>query len=151
MIIVYGTRTFTKHMGYFGENTECENCHKEYPNAYVKYSTWMHICYIPLFPVKKSYYKKCPICGNGVELKSKVAKAEMKSLPKAELQLEVYAKHVLANKPKKLFATDTSYELWVKDLSSGEDICVATGITKSRVKEIKKARGLKKLEIKEVK
>lgn len=150
MIIIYGTKVFTKHMGYFGEKVRCESCQNEYPNAYVKFSTWVHLCYIPLFPVKKIYYKMCPICSSGVELKSKTAKAEMKSLPKADLQLEIYAKHILANKPKKIFATDTSYELWVKDLATGEDICVSTGITKEHIKRAKKARGLKKLEIKQI-
>ncbi len=150
MIIFYGEKVFTKHMGYFGEKAQCENCSKAYPDAFVKVSRWLHIFFIPLFPVKITYFKKCPICGNGVELKGKEAKAEMKSLEKVDLKLEVYAKHIKANKPKGVFATDTSYELWVKDLSTGEDMCVATGITKSRIKEIKKARALKKLPIMEV-
>ena len=150
MIIFYGEKVFTKHMGYYGESAQCGSCGKAYPDSFVKVSRWFHIFFIPLFPVKKTYFKMCPVCSSGVELKSKEAKAEMKSLKKVDLQIEIYAKHVKANKPKKLFATDTSYELWAKDLATGEDFCVSTGITKDQIKKTKKARGLKKLEIKEV-
>ena len=40
-------------------------------------------------------------------------------------------------------ALDTSYEFWVKDVTTGEDICVATGLSKDVVKNMKKERGLK--------
>ncbi len=150
MIIIYGTKVFTKNMGYYGDKVQCESCGKEYPYSFVKISRWFHICYVPLFPVKKTYYKMCPVCSAGVEMKSKAAKAEMKSLQKTDCQLQIYAKHVLANKPQKLLATDTSYELWAKDLATGEDFCVTTGITKGKIKEIKKARGLKAIPIVEV-
>ena len=63
---------------------------------------------------------------------------------------EVYAKHILAKKPKGAFAVDNSYELWVKDLVTGEDICIAVDITKDMVKNVKKNRGLKKLEIRDI-
>ncbi len=150
MIIIYGTKVFTKNMGYYGEKAQCESCGKEYPYSFVKISTWFHICYIPLFPVKKTYYKMCPVCSAGVEMKSKAAKAEMKSLQKTDCQLQIYAKHVLANKPKKFLASDTSYELWAKDAATGADFCITTGITKGKIKEIKKARGLKAIPIVEV-
>ncbi len=44
-------------------------------------------------------------------------------------------------------ATDASYEFWVKDLSTGEEILVASEITKDMVKRMKKSRGYKKFSI----
>lgn len=150
-MILYGTRVFTKQEGYFGEKEECTVCKRVYQKAYVRYKVWAHLNYIPLFPIKKTYFKMCPICGNGQEIKSKEAKAEMLNTKETSDQnLEVYAKHILANKPKGILSTDTSYELWVKDLSTGEEICVDTDLYKDAVKDIKKERGLKKLEIRNV-
>ncbi len=76
-VIVYGTHVFTKLAGYFGPREECPFCHRVYQKGYVKNSVWAHLEYIPLFPVKKTYFKMCPVCGRGLELKSKEAKAEM--------------------------------------------------------------------------
>lgn len=151
-MIVYGTRVFTKLEGYFGNREECSVCHKTYQKGYVKNTVWAHLSYIPLFPIKKTYFKMCPICGNGMELKSKAAKAEMAAGAGivSSQNLEVYAKHILAKKPKKFMETDTSYEVWVKDLSTGEEVCVASDLYKDAVKDIKKERGLKQLEIRDV-
>lgn len=90
----------------------------------------------------------CPICGDSIEMKGKYAKAEMVVTGEPETQqLETYAKHILANKPKGIMSVDNSYEFWVKDLSTGEEICVATGLTKDVVKRMKKERGLKNFKI----
>lgn len=147
-MIMYGTKVFTKFKGYFGEREECACCHKTYKKSYVKFTTWFHIDEIPLFPVKSTYYKMCPICGDSIEMKGKYAKAEMVVTGEPETQqLETYAKHILANKPKGIMSVDNSYEFWVKDLSTGEEICVATGLTKDVVKRMKKERGLKNFKI----
>ena len=143
-MIMYGTKVFTKYKGYFGEREECPCCHKTYKKSYVKYTTWFHLNEIPLFPFKSTYYKMCPICGDSIEIKGKQAKAEMVVTGQPETQnLEAYAKHILANKPKGFLALDTSYEFWVKDITTGEEICVATGLSKDVVKNMKKERGLK--------
>ncbi len=54
---------------------------------------------------------------------------------------------VIQNKIKK----PTTYEFYVKDLNTNEDICVRTGLTKATMKEMKKSRGLKKVSITELK
>ncbi len=150
-MIIYGTRVFTKNAGYYGNQEECQFCHKTYKKGYVKNSVWVHLDYLPLFPVKTTYFKMCPVCGNGFELDKKTAKQEMQDRQDTTGQnLEVYAKHILADKPKGIMSVDTSYELWVKDVMTGEDICLATGLTKDNVKDTKKARGLKKLPILDV-
>ena len=147
MMIVYGTYVFSKFKGYFGDEVECPHCHKNYKKSYVKYSTWAHLCYIPLFPIKIKYASMCPICGWGEELKRKEAKAEMLNSKDEEQRLDTYAKHILAKKPKGIMSVDTSYELYVKDLNKNEAICVVSGITKDTVKEMKKDRGLNKIPI----
>ena len=147
-MIIYGTKVFTKFKGYFGEREECACCHKTYKKSYVKFTTWFHIDELPLFPVKSTYYKMCPICGDSIEIKGKYAKAEMVVTGEPETQqLETYAKHILANKPKGFMSVDSSYEFYVKDLSTDEEICVATNLTKDMVKDMKKERGLKNFKI----
>ena len=90
----------------------------------------------------------CPICGDSVGLKGKQAKSEMVATDATETQqLEAYAKHILANKPKGFMSVDSSYEFYVKDLSTNEEICVATNLTKDMVKDMKKERGLKNFKI----
>lgn len=150
-MIVYGTRVFTKFKGYFGQREECPVCHKVYKKGYVRISEWAHLDYIPLFPIKKRYFRMCPVCGRGNELKSKEAKQEMIDMNGMSSQnLQLFAKHILADKSKGILSIDSSYEVWVKDLFTGEEICIATKLTKDDVKDIKKGRGVKKLEILDV-
>ena len=147
-MIVYGTKTFTKFVGYFGEKETCNNCQKTYKKRYVKNTVWAHLDYIPLFPVKKTYSVMCPICGDGISLKSKEAKEDMKNADLSDCpNIELFAKHILEKKPKGILSTDNSYELWTKDLDSGEEICIATDITKDVIKNVKKTRGYKKVNI----
>ena len=147
-VIVYGTHVFTKLAGYFGPREECPVCHRVYKKGYVRITRWAHLEYIPLFPYKKTYFKMCPVCGMGVEFKNKEAKAEMAVADDGYRQdFEAYAKHVLAKKPTGLLATDNSYEFWIKDLMTGEEIRVESDITKDQVKRIKKNRGYKKVPI----
>lgn len=147
MWFIWGTKVFTSFKGYFGGREECPNCHRSYIPSYVKATTWAHFDYIPIFPVKSKYYKMCPICGHNHELKSQEAKALMINMDNGTQQLAVYARHVLHNKPEKKFQIDNSYELWVKDLVTNEDICVATGLTKENIKNAKKNRGIKAMDI----
>ncbi len=144
--IVYGTHVFTKFKGYYGPSRECPTCGKTYKQSYVKYNTWAHLEYIPLFPVKMRYVVMCPVCGDGVEMKSKDAKAQMEGTKDENQKFDMYAKHFLARKSK----PDTSYEFYVKDLNTNEEFCVETNLMKSEVKQIKKGRGLKKVEIYDV-
>ena len=147
-MIIYGTRVFTKHQGFFGQREECPNCNRIYKKAYVKNTVWAHLDYIPIFPVKKTYFKMCPICGVGMELKSKQAKLEMQNTyDMADPNLQVYAVHILAQKPQGIMATDNSYQVWVRDLNTNENVCIASNTTKDMVKQIKKERGLKNLPI----
>lgn len=147
-VIVYGTHVFTKLAGYYGPREECSVCHRVYKKGYVRNTVWAHLEYIPLFPVKKTYFKMCPVCGMGVELKNKEAKAEMSVADDGYRQdFEPYVKHVLANKPTGLFSTDNSYEFWIRDLMTGEEIRVESDITKDQVKQIRKSRGYKKVPI----
>ena len=149
--IYYGTRTFSKHMGYFGPKQECQNCHRTYQKAIVRFKSWFHIDYIPLIPTKTQYFKSCPICGAGFELRKQDAKTEMQTPGDGTVQtLEPHAKHILANKPKGLLASDNSYELWMKDGNSGEDICIASEISKEDIKRFKKERGWKKVPMEKV-
>ena len=147
-VIVYGTHVFTKLAGYFGQREECPFCHRVYKKGYVKNTVWAHLEYIPLFPIKKTYFKMCPVCGRGVELKNKEAKAEMVNSGDGYRQeFEAYAKHILTKKPKGIMSVDNSYEFWIRDLVSGEEILVDSEITKDVVKRIKKSMGYKKVPI----
>lgn len=151
-MILYGTKVFTKKMGYVGSPVECSTCAKSYKMSVVRYRRWGHLNYIPLFPIKSTYYKMCPICASGYELKRADVKTELASINPQETQnLDYYAKHVLANKPKGIMSVDQSYEFWAKDLVSGEEICVSAGIAKDDVKNMKKIRGAKKVPIIDVK
>lgn len=145
--IVYGTHVFTKFKGYYGRREECPICHKIYSKGYVHYMTWAHLEFIPLFPIKNRYIKMCPICGNGIELKSKPAKAEMNNLESVTQNFDVYAKRINVPNPQTGMGTITIYEVWVRDLSNGEETCIASDPNKKIVKNIKKARGLKKIQI----
>ncbi len=147
-LFIYGTKAFTSFKGYFGQKEECPNCHKVYKKGFTKVSRWAHIDYIPLFPVGSSYIRFCPVCGNGDVIKSKEAKEIMAAPTDPEPQdITVYAKHILANKPQGFLATDTSYEVWIKDNISGEEMCLATNSTKDYIKSIKKNRGIKNIQI----
>ena len=44
-------------------------------------------------------------------------------------------------------SVDTSYEFWVKDMVTNEEICIATNLDKDTVKRMKKERGLKNFKI----
>ena len=147
-VIFYGTKTFTKFVGYFGEKEECEACHKTYKKAYVRNKVWAHLNDIPHFPMKTFYNKSCPICGHGYSMKNKEAKLEMEnSFADENQKIEIYAKHILAKKPKRFLDADMSYEIYAKDLISGEETLIATNISKDVVKSIKKDRGLKTVQI----
>ena len=148
-MIYYGTKTFSKLAGYFGPKQECQNCHRTYKKAFVKYSSWFHIDYIPLFPTKTIYFKACPICGAGYELRKQDAKTEMQN-PGEPQNFEPYAKHILANKPKGILKQDNSYEFWLKDTITGEEICIGSEISKEDIKNLKKERGFKKVPIQNV-
>ena len=149
--IYYGTRTFSKHMGYFGPKQECQNCHHTYQKAIVRFKSWFHIDFILLVPTKTTYFKSCPICGVGFELKKADAKAEMQAAGDGTVtSLEVHAKHIMANKPKGLMKADNSYEVWMKDLTTGEDICIASEVTKEDIKKLKRERGWKKVPMEKV-
>lgn len=142
-MIFYGTRTFSKHLGYVGEKEVCQNCGKEYRKSVVRYRRWFHLNWIPLFPVKSTYYEMCPVCAFGAELKGKEAQEELAAAGSQETQsLEYYAKHILANKKKGIMSADQSYEFWMRDKHSGEEICIASGVRKDDVKEMKKVRGI---------
>ena len=147
---VYGTKVFTKLLGYFGPNQECTNCHRTYKRAIVRYSSWFHFDYIPIFPTKTQFVKMCPICGAGFELRKADAKQEMQAGNDGFPGFEPHAKHIMANKPKGLLATDNSYELWLKDLSNGEEICIGSEITKEDIKILKRERGYKKVPIEKI-
>ena len=148
MLYVYGTHVFTKFMGYFGQIEECEQCHKKYKKQLVRVKKWAHLDYIPIFPCGTSYIYACPVCGLHKELKKADAKAIMDTSSDPHQQnIQTYAKHVAAKKPQKKMAIDNSYELWVRDLITGEDSCVRVDLTKNDLKNEKKARGLKDLPI----
>ncbi len=130
-VIVWGTHVFNSNKGFHGDKVKCPNCDRVYAPSYVKSAYWFHLEFIPLIPYKSTYFKACPICGYGVELKGKEGKAEVKELPEVtDQQFEPYVNHILANKPKGLLKTDNSFEFHVKDLTSGEDICVKQNMTK---------------------
>lgn len=150
-VVFYGTETFVKHAGYFGEPQECEVCHQVYQKSYVRVRRWAHLDYVPLFPTKTLYFRMCPICARGQELSKKDGKAEIKALNAVSNQkFEYYAKHILAEKKKGFLATDDSYEFWVKDVNSGAEFCIAKKITKDKVKAMKKGRGIKNLPVLDV-
>ena len=93
----------------------------------------------------------CPVCGMADKLKKKDAMVEItKPSDGVQQQFQYYAKHILANKPTKMLEVDKSYEFWVKDLTSNEEICIASGITKDMVKSLKKKFCLKDISIMDV-
>lgn len=150
-VVYYGTKTYSKFKGYYGEKEECEHCHRVYEKAFVKNTSWFYIDFIPLFPIRKRFLKICPICGDGVELKSKDAREEMRVQGSGTQNIKLYAKHIFANKPKKFTEADTSYELWAKDMNTNEEFCVLSNTDKGICKGENKRRGLKKLEIIDIK
>ncbi len=144
MLYVYGTHVFTKFMGYFGQVEECAQCHKQYKKSMVRIKKWAHLDYIPIFPCGTSYFYACPVCGAGKQLKKADARAIMDAPSDPRQQnLQVYAKCVIADPTK----NKKSYELWVRDLITGEDVCVRNNLTKAFIKQEKKNRGLKELSI----
>ncbi len=143
----WGEKVFTKNRGFFGEKEECANCHKIYSPAFVRSRTWLHVNFIPIFPEKTIIHKMCPICGASHELKTREAKPLMVNKNKYQ-DITTYAKHVLHKQPKNKWTDfDKSYELWIKDNATHEEFFVEDNLTKDDVKNIKKKRGLKKLEI----
>ncbi len=138
-------------MGYLGQEESCGACGRTYKKALMKYTSWFHIYYIPLIPYKKTYFNMCPICGAGYDVDKNTAKSLIQAGGVGHPGFEVFAKHILANKQKGLFKADTSYELWVKDLATGEEICIEQNIEKERVNEVKRVRGLKKVPIIDIK
>lgn len=148
---IYGTRSTTKLAGYFGPESTCPHCGKTYPKAYLKIGKYFHIDYIPLIPLKGNYFRMCPICGIGTELKSKEGKAEIAQLGPANApKLSYYSRHILKDKPKGLLKADNSYEFWVRDEATGEETCISAKLSKSDLKDRKKARGIKNLPVYEV-
>lgn len=137
--IVYGTYHFTKLMGYFGEPTTCPVCRRTYKQAIVKDVKWGHVDYIPLLPMGSQYIQECPICAEDKNLTKKLAQNIMnKPGDGAEQKLTPFVRYDKPNKYR---------EFIIKDEASGEEICVASGISKSDCKHIAKDRGLKKVPI----
>ena len=52
--------------------------------------------------------------------------------------------------PRDYFAVDTNYEVWVKDVNTGEDIGLVNNIDKDFIKSLKKERGIKIIPIREI-
>ena len=146
MFFTYGTKYFTKFLGYYGQVEPCINCGKNYSPAFVQSKKWGHFDYIPLIPMGKKILKMCPICGNAVELSTEQAKAYM-NLRNDNQKIELYFRHVLSNKPQGMLSVDNSYELWCKDFNMGQEFLVFNGLTKDDVKDIKKQRGQKNLAV----
>lgn len=148
MVFVYGVHVFTKNLGYFGNIEECPHCHRAYKKELVRAKKWAHFDYIPIFPVGSSYTLTCPICGAGKELKKQQAKDIMNGPTDPRQQsIQAYGKHVLAKKPQKALKTDRSFELWTRDMLTGEDLCIKTDLTRDQLKQEKKKRGLKEFTI----
>ncbi len=148
--IVYGTKVFTKALGYYGEKQQCPNCQRVYSKSLVAYKKWAHLEYIPIFPVKTTYYHMCPICSQGYEVDKATAKNMLAGQPVTDQNITMFAKHFRARKPKGLLTADTSYELWVKDLMTNEEICIAANISKDHIKQEEKTRGFGKVAIYEL-
>ena len=145
MIIIYGTKAFTKFMGYFGNPQLCQCCQQEYSPSIVRYIRWFHIAEVPIFPYKIIFVKQCPICANGEKIQIKYARQIIKSGMKNENQnISVYGKHILMNKPKGIFKVDTSYELWARDENTKKETCICANVTKDMFREERKIRGLKR-------
>lgn len=145
--IVYGTKTFSKNLGYFGPRQQCPTCGRVYSKSLVRYRKWAHFEYIPVFPVKSTYFHMCPVCGSGYEVDKTAAKNMLASQPVTNQNIELFGRHILANKAKGLLATDTSYELWARDTFTGEQICIGSNLMKDQIKQQKKDRGLKDIPI----
>lgn len=105
-----------------------------------------------VFTKLTGYYgqrEECPVC-HRIYQKGYVRNtvwAHLEYIPLFPVKKEPYAKHVLAKKPTGFMSTDNSYEFWIRDLMTGEEILVASDITKDQVKQIKKSRGYKKVPI----
>lgn len=151
IVVFWGTHVFTRLVGFSGDRSICSDCELGYKKRVIKESHWVHFEYIPLFPIKSKYHIVCPVCGKRrtVEIIDMVYDfVPLKYDPQPDI--EIYAKHILAKKPDGWFETDYSYELWARDLRTGNVICVGTNCTKKNVKNFKKNLGYKKIEIIEV-
>ncbi len=62
MIILFGTKTKTNHLGTV-ENCYCERCHNTSDWNFIEYRNWFTLFFIPVFPIsKKTELLQCPIC-----------------------------------------------------------------------------------------
>lgn len=139
-VVYYGTYHFTKLVGYFGDDVPCNRCGKQYKPAVIKDRKWGYIDYIPLLPLGSKYVRTCPICAESVVLPKKAAKNIIKGTAAAQ-EFKGIIKYDKPNKYREFF---------VKDMVSGEEFCVATGVGKDECKYMAKERGLKKPEVENI-
>lgn len=76
MLIVWGTKVFTKKVGATPGSYECPHCHNVQPCQAIKQTTWFTLFWIPIFPIGVKRYVACPVCNYG----RKVKKEEMQNL-----------------------------------------------------------------------
>ncbi|MCL2036689.1 MAG: zinc-ribbon domain-containing protein [Oscillospiraceae bacterium] len=80
MIIIWGTKGFTKIMGYTSETT-CNHCNNRNAFQIMRVMTWFTLFWIPLFPVSSRYFIVCPICSNNAKIKKHEALAQSSQNP----------------------------------------------------------------------
>ncbi len=140
-MIIYGTKVFNKILGYFGEEHECENCHKKYRSRLLRIKTWMHIMFIPFCPFGTKYKKICPICYKTETITKKEAKKLMELPDTTGQSIETYIIHHTGNKD--------GYEIWVNDTIKNKKYCVLKDLNKTQINNFKKNMGLKKIKTEE--
>ncbi|ACV39737.1 zinc-ribbon domain-containing protein [Leptotrichia buccalis] len=68
MILLFGTKTLTKHLGKL-ENCYCERCHNTSDWNFLEYRHWFTLFFIPVFPISKRFeLLQCPICRQSYEV-----------------------------------------------------------------------------------
>ncbi len=131
MLIVFGMHHFRKITGHYGQAETCPQCGCTYQKSFIKESRWIHVYFIPMIPAGSRYYKVCPVCYAGEEIKRKQAKEEMKAFPPVAQDLY----------PRVNYHTSSGkYDILLEDHNSGQIYTLCHNADKKRIKQIKKDR-----------
>ena len=134
-MIIYGIKEFIKNLGFYGPATMCDGCQTQYKKWIVRTKKWMHIMFIPLFPIKTEYKLVCPMCCKMDALDKKVAKQYLAQPDMNGQNIQIAFYHHVGN--------DQGYEVWVTDYNTNIQKCVMANLNKYQLNNVKRNLGFK--------
>ena len=134
-MIIYGIKVFIKNLGFCGPITLCPSCQVQYKKWLVREKKWLHIMFIPLFPIKTEYKIVCPMCCRTDVITKAVAKQYMAQPDMNGQNVQMSFYHHVGN--------NQGYEIWVKDVNNNIDRCILNNATKYQINNFKKNMGFK--------